>query len=92
MPNYLIILLTILVIVCIIGLVYVTFVFRKIGIVAKKLDYLIEDLTYKSEKLNPAIDAIVKVSSYLGILESLIKKDSKQITSFIKNNKTQVAD
>lgn len=92
MPNYLIILLTILVIVCIIGLVYVTFVFRKIGIVAKKLDYLIEDLTYKSEKLNPAIDAIVKVSSYLDILESLIKKDSKQITSFIKNNKTQVAD
>ncbi len=92
MPSYLIVLLTILVIVSIIGLIYVGFVFHRIGIVTKKLDYLIEDLTYKSEKLNPAIDAIVKVASYLDILESLLKKDSKQMSSFIKNSKHQVQD
>lgn len=90
MPNYLIVLITILVIVCIVVFVYLTFVFRRIGIVAKKIDYLVEDLTYKSEKLNPAIDAIVKISSYLDVFESLIKKDAKEVFEFVKNNKSNV--
>lgn len=90
MPNYLIVLITILVIVCIVAFTYITFVFRRIGIVAKKLDYLVEDLTYKSEKLNPAIDAVVKISTYLDVLESLIKKDAKEIVEFVKNNRSNV--
>lgn len=44
---------------------------RKVAIAAKKFDYFVEDLTYKSEMLNSTVDTVVKVSNYIDVLKLL---------------------
>ena len=48
----------------IILLIYIIFLVRRANIVFKKVDYLIEDITYKAESLNVAVDAINKIANY----------------------------
>lgn len=75
---------------CCIGIVaflYIIFAFRRISIVFKKIDYLVEDLTYKSEKLNNVIDVVIKLSSYVDVVEGIIKRNSDVVSKFIKNQK-----
>ncbi|GAA5414902.1 hypothetical protein [Ureaplasma ceti] len=90
MPTWLIGLIATVCVLAIIAFLYMIIAFRKINIVSKKLDYLVEDLTYKSEKLNSMVEAIVKISSYVDVAETLLKKNSEAISSFIKRNKKDV--
>lgn len=90
MNSALIVLVTILVCVAIILCVYLIITFRKIHIVAKKLDYLVEDLTYKSEQLTPVVDSIVKISNFIDILDSILKQKSQNLIKHISGNKESI--
>ncbi|MDE5617755.1 MAG: hypothetical protein K2I36_02855 [Ureaplasma sp.] len=59
------------------------------SIVSKKLDYLIEDLTYKSEKMNDVVSSIVKISNYINAAEDLVKNNADVISKVMleKNDK-----
>lgn len=90
MPEYLIILLTIMSSLIICLTIYLFFVFRKIAVASKKIDYLIEDITYKSEVLSPMIDSILKLSSYIDVLDIVFKKKSSEISKVIDNNSENI--
>ena len=77
-------------VVAILAFLYMILAFRKFRIVAKKIDYLVEDLTYKSEKLNNVVEAVVKLSSYVDVIETVVKKNSDSISKFIKNNSKNI--
>ncbi len=87
MPQYLIILIAVVCVLAMVALIYMFFAFRRISIVAKKVDYLIEDLTYKSEILTPSVDAMIKLSSYVDVLEVLLKQNSQALVDLASNNK-----
>lgn len=87
MPTYLIILLTILICIAIVVAIYLLIAFRKIGIVAKKIDYLVEDLTYKSEMLTPVVESLNKISNYVDLFEGIIKQNTDSLIKFISHNK-----
>ncbi len=81
-------LIAIIAVFCCIGIVafiYIIFAFRRFSIVCKKIDYLVEDITYKSEKLNNVVDVIIKLSGYVDVIEGIIKRNSDVIFKFIKN-------
>lgn len=83
-------LIAIIAVFCCIGIVafiYIIFAFRRVSIVFKKIDYLVEDLTYKSEKLNNVVDVVIKLSGYVDVVEGIIKRNSDVISKFIKNQK-----
>lgn len=86
----LIILAIILCIVAILAFVYMIITFRKINIVAKKIDYFVEDATYKSEKLNVTVDAIVKLSNYVDVFELLIKQNAQSLVDYLTKNKENI--
>ncbi|MBQ0045322.1 MAG: hypothetical protein KBS35_00315 [Mycoplasma sp.] len=90
MNTALIVLVTILVCVAIVLCVYLIITFRKIHIVAKKLDYLVEDLTYKSEQLTPVVDSIVKISNFIDILDSVLKQKSQDLIKQSSGNKESI--
>lgn len=77
-------------IIAIIAFSYMIITFRKINIVAKKIDYFVEDATYKSEKLNVTVDAIVKLSSYVDVFELLIKQNAQALVDYLANNKENI--
>ncbi len=83
-------LIAIIAVFCVIGIVafiYIIFAFRRVSIVFKKIDYLVEDLTYKSEKLNNVVDVIIKLSGYVDVVEGIIKRNADVVSKFIKNQK-----
>lgn len=86
-PLWLIILLGILISLSLIAIVYKIIAYRKVSIVAKKMDYLVEDLIYKSEFLTPSIEALVKLSSYVDVVETIVKNNSESLINYISNNK-----
>lgn len=86
MPSWLIGLIAATCCVAIIAFLYMILAFRKITIVSKKVDYLVEDLTYKSEKLNSVVEAVVKLSNYVNVVEAVVKRNSDTIAKFVKNN------
>lgn len=86
----LIILAIILCIVAILAFVYMIITFRKINIVAKKIDYFVEDATYKSEKLNVTVDAIVKLSNYVDVFELLVKQNAQSLVDYLAKNKENI--
>ncbi|MDR0739700.1 MAG: hypothetical protein LBF00_02390 [Mycoplasmataceae bacterium] len=69
------------------ALIYMIIAYRKIGIVAKKLDYLVEDLTYKSEILTPTVDAIAKIANFIDLFESLINQNTDALKHYVSKNK-----
>jgi predicted PurR-regulated permease PerM len=69
------------------AVLYMIVAYRRIGVVAKKLDYLIEDLTYKTEMLTPTIEALVKLSNYIDLLESFANQNSSSLMRYISNNR-----
>ena len=89
MPIWLIVIITILCTVAIFAFIYMIIAFRRITIFAKKMDYLIEDVTYKSEKMNDVIDAIVKVSKYINIAETLVKNNADIINDLLEKKTNQ---
>lgn len=60
---------------------------RKVAIAAKKFDYFVEDLTYKSEMLNSTVDTVVKVSNYIDVFETFAKRNVKAWVKVIARNK-----
>lgn len=86
--NALIILGIVACIIFILAMIYLIFVFSRINILAKKTDYLVEDVTYKSEKLNVTIDAIVKLSNYINILDTYFNNSNDEIINYVKNKIT----
>jgi predicted PurR-regulated permease PerM len=69
------------------AVLYMIIAFRRIGVVAKKMDYLIEDLTYKVEMLTPTVEALVKLSNYVDLLESFVNQNSSSLMRYISNNR-----
>lgn len=80
LPTYLIVLICILVAVAIIACIYKIFAYRRASIAAKKIDYLVEDLIYKSEFIMPSIEVIKNLTSYSNWTE-FIKNQEKAKSS-----------
>ncbi|MGL4950282.1 MAG: hypothetical protein ACRC4M_00345 [Mycoplasma sp.] len=90
MPDYLIILLSIMAGAFILLAFYAIWVLRRFSIVGKKVDYLVEDITYKSEMLSPLVDSLLKFSSYVDVMEIIISKNIKTINKVVDNNKSNI--
>lgn len=71
----------------IVVLLYAINAYRRIGIVAKKADYLVEDLTYKSEMLMPTFDAVSKLTKYTDLLEKYVNNKTPFAYDYIKKDK-----
>lgn len=89
MPTWLIIIIAIACCLAIIAFVYMILAFRRIIILVKKTDYLVEDVTYKSEKLNDVISTVVKVANYIESSENLVKNNAETLNKILsaKNKK-----
>ena len=74
----------------IIALFYLIAAFRRISIVMKKVDYLVEDVTYKSEMLNSTVETIAKVSNYVDAFEVVAQKNIKSLVKIIVRNKEDI--
>ncbi|MGL4951516.1 MAG: hypothetical protein ACRC4L_00875 [Mycoplasma sp.] len=90
MPQYLIILLSIMAGAFILLALYGIWVLRRFSIVGKKIDYLVEDITYKSEMLSPLVDSLLKFSSYIDVIEVIISKNTSTIKEVVNNNKSNI--
>ncbi len=90
MPLYLIIIICIAACLFIIVCLYSLILFRRMAIVSKKLDFLIEDLTYKSENIGPFIDSLLKISSYVDVLDVVVKNNINGIKKVVQNNSTNI--
>ncbi len=71
----------------IIVLLYAINAYRRIGIVAKKTDYLVEDLTYESEILMPTFDAISRLTKYTDLLEKYVNSKTPFVYDYVKKDK-----
>ncbi len=68
-------------------LFYLILLFRQLTITSKKVDYLVEDITYKSEMMNSTIETVVKVSNYVDAFEAVAKKNTKAALRLARRNK-----
>lgn len=90
MSSYLIALLTVMCCVIILTSLFGIVVFRKISITAKKIDYLIEDLTYKAETLSPVVDSLLKLSTYVDVLDVVVTKNSNILHKVVISNSENI--
>lgn len=90
MPEYLVILLSIMSVFIILVCIYGLWILRRMSIVGKKVDYLVEDITYKSEILSPMIDSLLKLASYVDVMEVIIKRNSNDIKKVVNSNKNNI--
>jgi len=68
-------------------LLYTLTLIRRTSIVMKKVDYFVEDLTYKSESLNVAVEAVNKVSTYVLSFDSFAKKSLRSMFKIVSENR-----
>ncbi len=73
-----------------IATLYLIFSLRRRTIVLKKVDYLIEDLTYKSESLNVTVETVNKVSNYLLSLDAVTQNGFKSAIKLLAENKNYI--
>lgn len=71
----------------VIALLYLVFLLRQLTITSKKVDYFVEDMTYKSEMLNSTVETVVKVSNYIDAFEAIAKKNTKAAIRFAARNR-----
>lgn len=94
MQNSLIVTLLIVGIIAVIlsmfAIIYVIASFRRRTIVLKKIDYLVEDVTYKSELLNSPVETIAKMANYIDAFELIARKNMKTVTKIIARNKDDI--
>jgi hypothetical protein len=74
----------------VIALFYLLLLLRQLTITSKKVDYLVEDITYKSEMLNSTVETVVKVSNYVDAFEAVTKKNAKAAMRLAQRNKDLV--
>jgi lipopolysaccharide export LptBFGC system permease protein LptF len=67
--------------------IYLIFALRKINIFFKKADYLVEDLTYKSEMLNSGVEVVANLQNYVDTFNVATKRNIKSITNLIFRNR-----
>lgn len=84
------VLLIILILIAIVIAIYGLAATRKKAVVLKKVDYLIEDITYKSESLNVSVETINKMSNYVMSIDSVSQKGFKQLLKFISENRNYI--
>ncbi len=77
-------------ILAIFAIIYFISAFRRISITAKKVDYLVEDLTYKSEMLNATVETVSKVSNYLDTFEVVANKNIKAAIKLVSRNRDTI--
>jgi len=70
-----------------VALVYITIAARRRAITMKKVDYLVEDITFKSESLSSTIETISKMANYIDAFETVARKNIKSATKLINRNK-----
>ncbi len=68
-------------------LIYLVALIRRTNIIMKKVDYLVEDVTYKSESLSIAVDAVNKISNYVLSFDTIMKKNLKTLFRLISENR-----
>ncbi len=81
------VLVIILLIVLILLLIYLFTVFRKLKIIFSKVNYLVEDVTYKLELMNSTVETIVKISNYIDTFEAITKRNVKAMTRLAIRNR-----
>ncbi|MCK5807269.1 MAG: hypothetical protein KAG91_02655 [Mycoplasmataceae bacterium] len=74
----------------IIAMLYLIASSRRKVIFFKKADYLIEDITYKSEMLNPTVETIAKVSNYIDVFDTIARKNMKSAARVVSRNKDDI--
>ena len=74
----------------IIALLYIISAQRRRSITWKKIDYLVEDITYKSEMLNSTVETVSKISNYVDVFEVFARKNIKTVSKVIANNKDEI--
>ena len=89
-PIWLLVLVGILVSLAIVATIYKIFSYRKIGIVSKKTDYLVEDLIYKLELLTPSVELLINISEYVDKLKFNIDQKDISIRQYLASNKENV--
>lgn len=77
----------ILIILAIVLAIYMIIAFRRMSISAKKLDYLIEDLSYKSEKISPALDSLINLLNYIDLLDNVVKNEGIKLVNSLLEDK-----
>lgn len=90
MPLWLQVLIGILIVISILTVLLIFFTFRRMGNVTKKVDYIVDDLTYKTESLTATIDAIKGFSKYISLIHTLIDEDDPKKQEYIKTNRKQI--
>ncbi len=83
-------LLAVLILVLIVAVFYTVILLRKANIIAQKVDYLIEDITYKAEALTPTIDIINKVSNYAIAVDATANRSAVEFLKMIRNNRSSI--
>ncbi|WKX02690.1 hypothetical protein [Candidatus Mycoplasma mahonii] len=74
----------------IVAIFYIIAAYRRRTITMKKVDYLVEDLTYKSESLSSTVKTVGKVSNYVDAFEVISKKNMKSAAKIIARNKDDI--
>ncbi len=89
-------LLALLIILIILGLIllivalYAVAAMRRRTVVLKKVDYLVEDLTYKSESLNVSVETLNKISNYALSLDAVSQNSLKSAIKLISENRNYI--
>jgi hypothetical protein len=68
-------------------LIYSLTLLRRTNIVMKKVDYLVEDVTYKTESLSTSVEAVNKISDYVLAADSFSKKGFSSLLKLFTQNK-----
>lgn len=74
----------------IVALLYIISATRRKAITLKKIDYLVEDITYKSEMLNSTVETIAKIANYIDVFETVARKNMKSAAKVIARNKDDI--
>ena len=77
----------VLLFVLIIASIYLVFALRRINIFFKKSDYLVEDLTYKSEMLNSGVETVANLQNYVDAWNVATKRNIKSIANLAFRNR-----
>jgi uncharacterized protein YoxC len=77
-------------IICILStfaILYFIAVMRRLLILTKKIDYLVEDFTYKAEMLNPAIETLSRMSGYVDAFDAVTKRNMNSAIRYFARNR-----
>ncbi len=83
-------LLAVLIVFLIVAGFYIVMLLRKVNIIAQKVDYLVEDITYKAEALTPTVDIVNKVSNYAIAIDATANKSAIEFLKVIRNNRSSL--